>query len=284
MSFVRFDPTVRHLDEFVSEPAYIAVHNGHVLVSTSDAANGAADGSPWPETPPPGEHFMIGTLDDRPCVAVNAPDPAPHDAEWVSMRALYRRVPEAWWSIAGRAVQIVNWDRTHHFCGVCATPTERLANEWARRCPRCGLIVYPRLSPAVIVLVTRGAHDEQALLVWGKARETPFFSTIAGFVEPGESLEHAVAREVREESGIEVRDVAYFGSQAWPFPNQLMIGFYARYAAGEIAVQPSEVREARWITPPDLDLLPTSRGPMSISGWLIEGWVTRDGRSGDWFR
>src|SRR5579859_991557 len=141
---VRFDPTVRQLEAFASEPAYIAVHNGRVLVSI----NGAADGSPWPAAPPPGEHFMIGTLDDRPCVAVNAPNPAPRDAEWLSMRALYGRVAEAWWSIAGRAVQIVNWDRTHHFCGACATPTERLASEWARRCPRCRLVVYPRLSPA----------------------------------------------------------------------------------------------------------------------------------------
>ena len=279
MSSVRFDPTVRDLGEFASEPAYIAVHNGRVQVSTNDAS----DSPPWPASPPPGEQFMIGSLNGRPCVAVNAPDPAPRDAEWLSLRALYGRVPEAWWSIAGRAVQIVNWDRTHHFCGACATPTERLMTEWARRCPRCGLIVYPRLSPAIIVLVTRGADDEQALLVWGNARETPFFSTIAGFVEPGESLEHAVAREIREESGIEVRDIAYFGSQAWPFPNQLMIGFYARYAAGELAVQTSEVREARWITPADLNVLPTSRGPMSISGWLIEGWVTRDGRSRDWF-
>ncbi|MEA2147720.1 MAG: diphosphatase, partial [Solirubrobacteraceae bacterium] len=137
----------------------------------------------------------------------------------------------------------------------------------------CGLVVYPRLSPAVIVLVTRGADDGEALLVWGRRWEEPFYSTIAGFVEPGETLEHAVVREVREETGIEVSDVSYFASQPWPFPNQLMLGFRARYAAGEIAVQENEVREARWVTPAQLDELRVSRGSLSISGWLIEGWA-----------
>jgi NAD+ diphosphatase len=252
---VRFDPTIRPVSQ---TPVYVGVRDGQVLVE--------------PDDPPPGEQFMIGTLDGRPVVAVATDD---GDEAFESLRELRAHVDDPWWSIAGRAVQIVNWDRTHRFCGRCATLTQRASAENSRTCPRCGLTVYPRLSPAIIVLVTRGEHDEEALLVWGRARTRPFFTTIAGFVEPGETLEHAVAREIREEAGIEVTDIRYFGSQPWPFPNQLMIGFYARYAGGEIAVQASEIREARWITPADLETLTTSRGPISISGWLIEGWVNR---------
>lgn len=255
---MRFDPTIRSLDDFDQPPAYLGVRDGHVRLE--------------PDAPPPGEQFMIGALDDRPVVAVAVQDT---DDAFVGLRELRAQTDDPWWSIAGRAVQIVNWDRTHRFCGRCGTPTERASAENSRTCPNCGLVVYPRLSPAIIVLVTRGERDQEALLVWNRTRTKPFYSTIAGFVEPGETLEHAVAREIREEAGIEVTDIRYFGSQPWPFPNQLMIGFYARYAGGEIAVQASEIREARWITPPDLETLTTSRGPVSISGWLIEGWVNQ---------
>jgi NAD+ diphosphatase len=274
---VRFDPTIRALDDFSRAPVYLPVRDGQLLVGPPQA--------PWPAAAPRGEQFMIGSLDGRAVVAVRAEgeDGAGPGREWLGLRQLHGRVSEHWWTIAGRALQIVEWDHTHRFCGRCATATERMPGENARRCPRCGLIVYPRLSPAVIVLVTRGTDDGEALLVWGQRWERPFYSTIAGFVEPGETLEHAVVREVREETGIEVTDVSYFASQPWPFPNQLMIGFYARYASGEIALQTSEVREARWITPAQLDELPSSRGPLSISGWLIEGWVTRGAQPRDWF-
>jgi NAD+ diphosphatase len=264
---VRFDPTIRELAGFTRPPVYLPVRDGQLLVGP--------DEKPWPAAPPPGEQFMIGAIDGRAVVAVRAEDGdgAGDGLDWLGLRQLHGRVSEQWWTIAGRALQIVEWDHTHRFCGRCATATERTPGENARRCPRCGLVVYPRLSPAVIVLVTRGADDGEALLVWGRRWEEPFYSTIAGFVEPGETLEHAVVREVREETGIEVSDVSYFASQPWPFPNQLMLGFRARYAAGEIAVQENEVREARWVTPAQLDELRVSRGSLSISGWLIEGWA-----------
>jgi NAD+ diphosphatase len=265
---VRFDPTIRELTAFTRPPVYLPVRDGQILVGP--------DETPWPTTAPAGEEFMIGSIDERAVVAVRAEagDGAGPGLDWLGLRQLHRRVSEQWWAIAGRALQIVEWDSTHRFCGRCATATDRIAREHARSCPRCGLIVYPRLTPAVIVLVTRGADDGEALLVWGRRWETPFYSTIAGFVEPGETLEQAVVREVREEAGIDVAEVSYFSSQPWPFPNQLMIGFRARYAAGEIAVQESEVREARWVTRTQLGELPVSRGPLSISGWLIEGWAS----------
>jgi NAD+ diphosphatase len=265
---VQFDPTIRPLKDFAGAPVYLPVGDGQLLVGSAE--------DPWPAAAPPGEQFMIGALDGRAVVAVRAEDrsAAGPGRDWLGLRQLHSRVSEQWWTIAGRALQIVDWDHTHRFCGRCATATERVAGEHARCCPRCGLIAYPRLSPAVIVLVTRGADNGEALLVWGRRWEEPFYSTIAGFVEPGETLEHAVVREVREETGIEVTDVSYFASQPWPFPNQLMLGFRARYAAGEIAIQESEVREARWVTRAGLNALRVSRGSLSISGWLIDGWAS----------
>jgi NAD+ diphosphatase len=260
---VHFDPTIQSLEDFEQSPVYVGVRDGRVMVG--------------PEAPPGHDTFMIGSADGRPVVAVAADDT--DGLPYVGLRELRAHLDEPWWSIAGRALQIVTWDQTHRYCGRCATPTERRREENARTCPNCGLTVYPRLSPAIIVLVTRGPDDDEALLVWNRAREAPMYSTIAGFVEPGETLEHAVAREIREETAIEVTDIRYFGSQPWPFPHQLMIGFYARYVSGEIAVQASEIRAARWVTPDDLQTLTTSRGPVSISGWLIDGWAQRISRA-----
>ncbi|MEA2719919.1 MAG: diphosphatase [Candidatus Eremiobacteraeota bacterium] len=264
-----FDPHMRR-DAGRAAPLYFCVRNGEMLVEDTP------DGVQFPAEAAAGTQHVIGSLGDRLCVAVDVdPGFTPSTARrWLSLRKLYGRVAERLWIIAGRADQIVAWDRTHRFCGRCATPTESSADDRSRKCPACGLSVYPRLAPAIIVLVTRGAHDEEALLAWGHQRAEPFYSTLAGFVEPGEDLETAVRREVREETGIEITDVRYFGSQPWPFPHQLMVGFLARYAGGEIRVQPEEIREARWFRPADLDGVSTSRGPMSIAGWMIEHWVS----------
>jgi NAD+ diphosphatase len=268
-----FDPQVRH-DAVHGAPLYLGVRSGEALVEET------ADGMRFPAEPPPGTQHAIGAFGERPCIAIDVDaDFMPPDTQrWVSLRGLYGRVPDPLWIIAGRAEQIVAWDRTHRYCGRCATPTEPSTGDRSRKCPACGLSVYPRIAPAVIVLVTRGANDEEALLAWGHQRPEPFFSTLAGFVEPGEDLETAVRREVREETGIELTDVRYFGSQPWPFPHQLMVGFLARYASGEIRVQPEEIREARWFRPADLDGTKTSRGTMSIAGWMIEHWVTSQRR------
>ena len=227
-----------------------------------------------PDAVPEGSTHVLGWLDGRLCLAVDGTDrAAPEGLEWCDLRALYRLIDETLWSIAGRAAQIVDWDRTHRICGRCGTPTVPAPDERVRRCLNCGLHAYPRVSPAIIVLVTCGEHDERALLAWGTRRQQQFYSTLAGFVEPGETLEEALVREIKEEVGIDVRDVTYFGSQAWPFPHQLMIGYRARYAGGELVLQESEIRDARWFTPDEIETVTAVRGAFSIAGRLIDGWI-----------
>jgi NAD+ diphosphatase len=161
------------------------------------------------------------------------------------LRALYGLVDDQLFALAGRASQILEWDRTHQFCGRCGTPTEYAPRERAKRCPVCGLMSFPRLSPAVIVLVERG---DEVLLARHTRSTDGMYALLAGFVEPGETIEEAIQREIREESGIEVDRMAYFGSQPWPFPHQLMIGFTAQYADGEIQIDGVEIADARWFT------------------------------------
>ena len=263
-----FEPHMGPLTEFSGTPRYFAVRDGELLVAETD------HGLEFPATPLDGRQHVLGSLGDRPYVAIDVNGgPPPSSVTAIGLRELHGQVPDEDWAIASRAVQIVGWDRNHRFCGRCGTETEPQPTERARRCPRCGLSVFPRLSPAVIVLVTRGEHEQQALLARGRNRRSTNYSTLAGFVEVGESLEEAVRREVREETGVEVREISYFGSQPWPFPGQLMVGFRARHAGGEIRIQPSEIVDARWLTADEVEHMRTPRGGFSIAGWLIDGWI-----------
>lgn len=214
-------------------------------------------------------HYL-GRVDDRLCYAVELAPGAemPPELTLLGLRSLYTRLDDDLFSLAGRAVQILTWDRTHQFCGQCGTPTESMPGERGKRCPNCGLTAYPRLSPAVIVLITRPG---QVLLARGKQFPEDMFSTPAGFVEPGESLEEAVEREIAEEVGISVRDVRYFGSQPWPYPHQLMIGFTASWEAGEIRIDEHELADARWFT---RDAMPRIPPPLSISRSLIDAYLS----------
>ena len=159
------------------------------------------------------------------------------------LRRLWGRLDEEAWRLAGRAVQIVEWDRNHRFCGRCGAATARQAGGAFARLPRCGLQHFPRISPAVIVRVERG---DEILLARSPHFAPGVYSTLAGFVEPGESLEETVVREVREEVGVEVTNIRYFGSQPWPFPHSLMIGFVADWESGEIRPQEGEIEDAGW--------------------------------------
>lgn len=216
----------------------------------------------------------LGTLGERDCWSVELGDQAepPTGMGFQGLRNLHGRLPAAAYGVAGRAAQVVAWDRDHQFCGRCATPTERTRGERARRCPACGLTAFPRLSPAVIVLIER---DGEILLARGRHRPLGFYGIIAGFVESGESLEEAVRREVAEEVGLEIAGVRYFGSQPWPFPHALMVGFTAVYASGEIELLDGELAEAAWFT---YDTLPRIPQKLSIARRLIDAWAERTGR------
>ncbi len=205
-------------------------------------------------------------------IGVPADAPVPVGHRFVPLRSLHALVSAGDWTLAGRAVQIVEWARTHRFCGRCGQATEQAHGERAMRCPACKLLSFPRLSPAVIMVVHRG---DEVLLAHGRAFPTPIYSALAGFVEPGESLEEAVRREVREEVGVDVGALQYFGSQPWPFPNSLMLGFYAEWSHGEIVIDPAEIVDAQWF---HIDDLPPIPGSMSIASQLINGFIS--GRRG----
>lgn len=223
----------------------------------------------------PGAGLFLGTLAGVHCWAVVADPGAPPEAT-TDLRLLWGRVDEARWRVAGRAVQLVAWEDTHRFCGRCATPTEPTPGERARRCPSCGLLAFPRLAPAVIVLVER-PDDGHALLARNVNFPGTMFSCLAGFVEPGETIEEAVRREVAEEVGVELGEVRYWGSQPWPFPHSLMIGFMAEWRSGDIVCQEGEIAEARWFPPDGLPDIPPG---MSIARRLIDDWVGRRGPRG----
>jgi len=215
----------------------------------------------------------LGALDGVACWSAEVGrDAAPPDGmRFAPLRGLYGRLPDDLFTIAGKAVQIVAWDRTHQYCGRCGTHTEYLVGERATRCPACGLVSYPRMSPAVIVRINRGP---ELLLARGHAFMNGMYSILAGFVEPGESLEEAVAREVMEEVGVTLTDIRYYASQPWPFPNSLMLGFTAAYAEGEITIDPGELADAQWFR---WDALPRIPPPPSIARRLIDAFVATQG-------
>jgi NAD+ diphosphatase len=214
-----------------------------------------------------GDALYLGDLDGEPCFARIGEPPA--GSAPVALRQLYGVLSDEDFGVAGRALGLTAWDRDHRFCGRCGAATERSSTDRVRTCPRCELGAYPRLAPAVIMLVER---DGRALLARNARFPRPFFSTLAGFVEVGETLEHAVAREVHEEAGVAIADIRYFGSQPWPFTGSLMIGFTASWAGGEIVAATDEIAEAGWFPP---DALPPLPPPLSIARELIDDFVRR---------
>ena len=210
-------------------------------------------------------HVAVAVADDQ-----AVPPELPDGWRAGGLRNWFGVLPEAHLAIAMRGMQLLEWERTHRFCGACGTSTERVPSERALRCSACGLSVYPRICPAMMVLITRG---RQLLLARGVNFPPGRYSALAGFLEAGESIEDAIHREVREEVGVEVHDLRYFASQSWPFPNSLMIAFTAEWKSGAIEADASEIADAQWF---DIDALPEMPPPrVSISRALIDSTIER---------
>lgn len=249
---------------FIFDKTKLLVKSEHGVCSLPDAGYIKASGLK------PIRKLFFGLLDDQLCYAarLSPDDPLPPSCEWMDLRGLLGAIGEELFWIAGRANHLLDWDQAHRFCGRCSHPMEDNSEERAKQCPGCGLVNYPRLSPAVIVAIIKG---DQILLARNKRFRAPFYSVLAGFVEPGETLEQCVQREIHEEVGLSVKNIRYFGSQPWPFPNSLMVGFVADYADGIIAVDSSEIMEAAWFSAQSLPALPFR---ISIA-WQLIDWFAK---------
>jgi NAD+ diphosphatase len=218
----------------------------------------------------PWTHY-IGSWNDMACYAVCLPEETAvgNGFAWMGLRQLFGQIEEELVWVAGRAGQLVYWHNNHRFCGRCAAPTEDHPRERAKVCRACGLMNHPRVSPAIIVAVVK---DRQLLLAHATRFPAKFYSVLAGFVEPGETLEECVRREVFEETGVHVQNIRYFGSQPWPFPDSLMVAFTAEYEAGEIQVNPAEITDGGWFSADNLPEIPPK---ISIARQLIDWFANQ---------
>lgn len=219
----------------------------------------------------PDRYHFIGILDGNQCYCADpgASLQLPDAFAFLGLRQLFGLISDAQFMAAACALQILEWDSIHRFCGRCGTQTIDKVGERAKICPACSLITYPQIAPAMIVAVSR---EHEILLARSARYRSGFYSVLAGFVEPGETLEGCVQREVLEEVGIEVTNIHYFGSQPWPFPHSLMVGFTADYLRGTITIDRSELTDAGWFA---ADALPSIPGPYSIARLLIDDFVAR---------
>ncbi|MBL8378332.1 MAG: NAD(+) diphosphatase [Burkholderiales bacterium] len=251
---------------FVFQRGNLLVYNAHdppMLPLPADATAVVAD---------MGAARFVGMLGDTPCWAARARDGhAPPDHAFENLRMLFNRLPDDLLAIAGRGVQMLEFDRTHRHCGACATPTEIHEGGRSRRCPACGETYYPKVSPAMMVAIKRDGPQGRELLLARSARfARGMYSALAGFVEPSESIEECIRREAFEEVGVKVGNLRYFASQGWPFPNSLMIAYVADYESGEIVPEEGEIEDAQWFS---LDALPQLPHRLSIARRLISSVI-----------
>lgn len=222
------------------------------------------------------EPYFDGTIhrftapDACECRTVSVNLPNVFDEKWLLMnlRDAYNYLPHSYYKYGGRAYELLYWDSHSRFCPVCGTPTQHL-DTIMKKCPSCKHEVYPPIATATIVLVRRG---EEALLVRARNFRSNHYGLVAGFLEPGETLEECVAREVMEETGLRIRNIQYFGNQPWPYPCGLMVGFTAEYESGDIALQEEELTTAAFFRRDNLPELPRK---LSIARRLIDAWIAK---------
>ena len=270
-SFAQFTPGNLEAGPYTGHSYWLVFQDGKILISSSgqdarlpflgDLSSLGIDSS---------RSHYLGMSDGNPCRTIEvSPDlPAPEAWTFEGVRSLFGRISDGFFSVAARALEVVEWDRTHRFCGACGAATTIKQGERARECPACGHLSYPRISPAVIVAVVKGD-----MLLLARARRFPpgFYSVLAGYVEPGETLEECVAREVKEETGVEVKNLRYFASQPWPFPHSLMVAFTAEHAGGDIRIDETELVDAGWYT---ADALPSLPDPLTVARRLINWFIS----------
>ena len=265
-----FMPLIAPVGPVTGGALWFIFRDNQILVHTSPAGTGV------PVCADPAEIGLVtvrrqylGTLGGRHSFSaeVAADTVVPDRLSWSGLRGLFGLLDDTVFALAVRAVQIMDWDRSHQYCGRCGTRTEASTTERARLCPACGQLHYPRIAPVVMALV----RDGDRLLLARSPRFAPgMYSALAGFVEAGEGLEQSLAREVREEVGVEIANPRYFSSQSWPFPHSLMIAFNCDHAGGEIRVDPAEIESAQWFS---VDNLPDLPNPISIARRLIDATV-----------
>ncbi len=257
--------------ESISGQCHWFVISGNSIVvpvgSTSEVA-------PWVLTPNEKLPFELSSSEYLGCEGENhyfvadlvAELPETSEYELVNLRSAYKLISFDEFRLAGYAMELVHWMRNFRFCGKCGTPTERLPQDRGKRCPSCGLISFPRICPAIIVAITKG---DKILLAHNSNFPENQYSTLAGFVDPGESAEDAVRREVMEEVGITVKNIQYVTSQPWPFPDSLMLGYSAEYDSGEITPDLVEIIDGRWFSKEDLKevIIPSKQ---AVARHLIE--------------
>ncbi len=210
----------------------------------------------------------ITTMEGRSCKAFSLPHPIEEMEKYtfVGLRASYDYLPSTHYQTAGKAHEILHWDKNSLFCSACGTPMEQ-KDSIMKKCPNCGREVYPAISTAILVLVRKG---DSILLVHAHNFKGPFNSLVAGFLETGETLEECVVREVKEETGLDVKNITYFGNQPWPYPSGLMVGFIADYAGGEIELQKEELSSGDFYTRDNLPELPRK---LSLARKMIDWWA-----------
>ena len=266
------DFTPENFNASKEKGATIILRNQEFLTSkNSDFLIFEDDDLKWSEMKLINQQFL-GYLNNMPCFLSELADECKLDDNLIltPLRNLLGRIPDTLFTICSRSLQLSEWNRNNKYCGTCGSKMDKHETERAMFCECNNLLIYPRISPCIIVLVTRG---EELLLAHNKNFPGTFYSTLAGFIEAGESAESAIHREIYEEVKIRVKNIQYFGSQSWPFPSQLMLGYHAEYLEGNITPDGNEIDSADWFHYKKLPQVPT--GNISISGQLIESYLNK---------